>query len=454
MKPTSSAKELREKRAPLAKTIRQMADLVNNENRDFTAEEKANWDEVNADYNDLTRQIDLAERAEAVEAEQVAPLPNPLAGHGQPKGHDAGETERLRSLALQAWCRSQYGQDLSEEQVAACRAVGLKPHARELTIRLPSTAQASQSQRIFRSGHFSTVLDRAPQFDAAMSDYSGPTGAYLTAPVSMMRNLEINMLAFGGVRQVAESIRTATGERMAWPAADDTSNEGEQLGENTSIGASVEPSLTQIFWDAYKFSSKPLLVPYELLEDSLYDLPGMIGSMFGERIGRATNRKFTTGTGAGTPAGIVTKATAFAASSASAIVADDLIRLQHAVDPAYRTADAGFMMHDNIILAIRLLKDGMGNYLWQSGLQDNRPDRLLGSRVTINQHMDSTVASGKSTVLFGQLSKYKIRTVGSVRMYRLQERYRDTDQDGFIMLIREDGNLLDAGTAPVKALAH
>jgi hypothetical protein len=68
--------------------------------------------------------------------------------------------------------------------------------------------------------------------------------------------------------------------------------------------------------------------------------------------------------------------------------------------------------------------------------------------------MDSTVASGKKSLLFGQLSRYKIRSVGEMRMYRLEERYRDTDQDGFVAFIREDGNLLTAGTAPVKYLLY
>jgi hypothetical protein len=50
------------------------------------------------------------------------------------------------------------------------------------------------------------------------------------------------------------------------------------------------------------------------------------------------------------------------------------------------------------------------------------------------------------------LSKYYIRRVNEVRIYRLEERYRDNDQDGFVAFVREDGNLMDAGTAPVKYL--
>jgi HK97 family phage major capsid protein len=248
------------------------------------------------------------------------------------------------------------------------------------------------------------------------------------------------------------SCRTASGEPLSWPTADDTTNTGVQLGESTSIGSSVDPSFGKVIWNAYKFSSKAILVPYELIQDSVFNLPAVLGSMLGERLGRITNTKFTTGSGASTAKGIVTCATSFSAAT-TAVGADDLIGLQHSVDPAYRMG-ASFMMHDSIILAIRKLKDGQGQYLWQSGLRDGAPDRILGAGITINQDMDSTTTSGKKSILYGQLSAYKIRTVGEIRLYRLEERYRDTDQDGFVAFTREDGNLLTAGTAPIKYLAH
>jgi HK97 family phage major capsid protein len=66
--------------------------------------------------------------------------------------------------------------------------------------------------------------------------------------------------------------------------------------------------------------------------------------------------------------------------------------------------------------------------------------------------MDNTVATGKNVATYGDHFYYKIRDVGEVRIYHLEERYRDTDQDGFIALSRNDGNLLIAGNAPVKAM--
>jgi HK97 family phage major capsid protein len=137
----------------------------------------------------------------------------------------------------------------------------------------------------------------------------------------------------------------------------------------------------------------------------------------------------------------------------TAIISDEVIDLIHSVDPAYRP-NASFMMHDVVLAAIRKLKEQTTNaYIWQPGLQAGVPDRLLGYRYTVNQSMSSTFTTGQKLVLFGDLSKYLIRDVSTIRLVRLEERYADTDQIAFIAFMRTDGNLLDAGTRPVKWLA-
>ncbi len=454
----SKLQALREKRATQAKSIRALADKMNADGYVASAEDDTNWAAVNADYNANLKLLEREEITTRIEGEaasaneRIAPF---VADPVRAKGGDGAElanNDTTRTLAIQGWLKAYSSAGINDQQAAACRAVGLNPFSKEIGFGLYSTEDYRRLQGIARNSHPNNALDRMADFKA-MGTGNPTAGGYLIAPETLRTQLEINMLAYGGVRQVAETIRTASGEPLSWPTADDTTNTGVQLGEGITIGStSVDPSLAKVFWSAYKFSSKVIFVPYELLQDSVFNLPSLLGQMLGERLGRITNTKFTTGTGAATCKGIVTCATAFSAST-TAIVADDLIALQHAIDPAYRTGGS-FMMHDSIVLAIRKLKDGQSQYLWQSGLRDNVPDRLLGWGITINQDMDSTTASGKKSVLGGQLSKYKIRTVGDVRMYRLEERYRDTDQDGFIAFTREDGNLLTAGTAPVKYLAH
>jgi HK97 family phage major capsid protein len=80
-----------------------------------------------------------------------------------------------------------------------------------------------------------------------------------------------------------------------------------------------------------------------------------------------------------------------------------------------------------------------------------QPDRLCGFPIVLNQHMPDIAAEAK-TILVGSRSKYKIRFCGGPRMRRLVERYADQDQEGFVAFQRFDGNLLDAGTNPVKVL--
>jgi HK97 family phage major capsid protein len=80
---------------------------------------------------------------------------------------------------------------------------------------------------------------------------------------------------------------------------------------------------------------------------------------------------------------------------------------------------------------------------------------MLNNRpYTINQDMQATIATGTTTIVFGQMSQYKVRQVNSIRLYRLVERYRENDQDAFLAFIEADGNLLDAGDHPVKCMVQ
>lgn len=462
-----TVKELQEKQAPLGVEIHRMAGLDNDADHKWSAEDEVNWKQLNADYDALGEQIGRAQRSEEIErhnedtraADSEATrraLLNQEVDHREntASGGDTGPTEAQRALALQAWFRAGNNScDLSTDHEEACRAVGFNPHKRTLEVNLSPTS-TMQRLRQLRSGiHGSMFVERAAAMLAEKRDLSAVLAATggVTVPEGFVNALEINLLAFGGMLQVADIMRTATGNDLPWPTADDTSNTGVQLGESTSIGSSVDPDFAAVIFKAYKFSSKLVKVPTELLEDSAFDMASVIGAMLGERLGRITNTKFTTGTGASTPKGIITAASlGVTTNTETAILDTELIDLEHSVDPAYRNG-AGFMMHDSIIATIRKLKaDGV--FVWQPGLTTGRPDQLLGYPVTVNQDMDSALTSLLKTVLFGQLSKYKARQVNTIRFKRLDERYADTDQVGFIAFLRQDGNLLDAGTKPVKYL--
>ena len=83
---------------------------------------------------------------------------------------------------------------------------------------------------------------------------------------------------------------------------------GVILNENTQV-ANQDVAFSQLILDAWKYSSKQVLVSVELLQDSAVPLGEILGRLLGERIGRITNTHFTVGTGVSMPLGIVPAAT-------------------------------------------------------------------------------------------------------------------------------------------------
>jgi HK97 family phage major capsid protein len=449
-------KALLERKKTLAAEMIKLRDTISAENRDFTAEENERWEAINRDYSANERNIEIENRATDVERQLTADAERtterrPAAGESRGAGNITNE---LADLASSAWFSHQLGHRLSPAQIDAAQRCGINPAGKYLDFDLVSTRQYRDLQRAARIG-------RADSWQIGAANLNVAAGAANVIEQStLLRQLEINLLAFGGMRKVADTIRTATGETISWPTTDDTGNTGALLAEETTFGTSVAPTLSKTQWGAFKFSSHPVLVSAELLEDSVFNLPEIIGGMLGERLGRGTNPYYTTGTGGGTqPTGLIVGASlGVTAAAAAAITADELIDLQHSVDAAYRDRPgAGWMAKDATFAYLRKLKaSGSGEYLWMpggldAGIAGGMMNLLLGKPFTVNYDMAS-MATGNKTLAFGDLSAYKIRTVGQVRMYRLQERYRDTDQDAFVAFLREDGKLLNAGTNPVKYL--
>ena len=463
-----SIKELRDRREAAYVRITDLAKKVEAEKRDFTADELANWNAANAEYDQLGQQIERAKRLEQIDRDRQRAINDDGAGRDDHDPRDRKRrrdnvqvTEEQRSLCFRAWARAQYGRPLTQEQRRACKSLRFDPRVSELRIDLwPDTHLAGVQQELRSAGteHRSSLMRRESRANASAQF---PTqGAYLTAPGTLAAAFELNLLAFGGALQVADIVTTQSGEPYLIPIVDDTANTGALLAENTqAMSSGVLPSFGRKVMNAYKFTSTPVLIPTELLEDDQYNLDADLGAMLGTRLARGQAPYLATGTGASQPEGIVTGATlGITTASATAITFDELVRLEHSIDPAYRSMPGvGWLMHDQVKSYIRRIKDGNGRPLWVQGefytaTLDGSPERLLSYPINICQEMDSTVATTKKTVLFGLLSKFKVRRVRDVRLYRLVERFRDLDQDGFVAFQRIDSKVINAGTAPIKYL--
>lgn len=411
--------EMREKQQALVAEARAKLEEITEDTSESRAQElEQQYDANMAEYDKLEERIERQQKIDQAEERLNAPDPRRPKG---PDTEDRGGRGREEVDASDVFTRAMcYGVDtLSTEErhkLAEMRA-NVSPEMR---------AQAAGT-------------------DTA--------GGY-TVPEGFQNEVVRSMQAYGPMLDpgITRELATASGNPLPWPTMDDTSNKGALLSENTQA-TEQDVTFGQKQLDAYMYTSKIVRMSLQLLQDSAFDMNSLIRDVFGERIGRIANEHLTTGTGTSQPNGILTASTlGNTAAGTSAIDFDDVIDLVHGVDPAYRNMPSvRFMFHDNILQAIRKLKDSNGNYIWQpADVRSGSPSNILGYPYVVNQDMTDTIATGNKTMLFGAFEKYVVRRVQDFQMLRLQERYADYLQVGFIGFARLDGELVD--TAAVKHL--
>lgn len=312
---------------------------------------------------------------------------------------------------------------------------------------------SSEEQQVLRSG-FTRANFSDPE---ARAQTAGTTTAGgFTVPVELANMIIKSMKAWGPMydEAICTEMVTSGGQSIKVPTIDDTANTGVAHTEATALtdDGSADAVFGQKSLDAFAFDTKFIKWSWELEMDSIFSMESLLSSLLGERLGRLANVQLTTGSGSSAPNGIVTASSlGKTTASASAVTWDEIIDLEHSVDPAYRTSPkARYMFNDSTLQASRKLKDGQGNYLWQMGdVTKGVPASFNGRPYSINQAMAS-IGTGNKFMLFGDFSKYYVRKVGAPIIGVLRERF--WPDLGIAGLIRFDGELGD--TAAVKHMKN
>lgn len=308
-----------------------------------------------------------------------------------------------------------------------------------------------------RSAHNARVT---PDIRAAMSTTTTTEGGF-TVATEYMKSVEKAMKAYGGMLQVATVMNTGSGATMNFPTADATAEVGAIVGQNATVSR-VDTTFGNVALDTYKYTSNDIAIPWELIQDAFIDIEAYISEVLSMRLGRILNTHCTTGTGTGQPRGIVTAAALGKTGTTGqtlSVIYDDLVDLEHSVDPAYRALpNVGYMMHDSSVKVIRKLKDLQGRPLFVPGYEQGNPggapDRLMGRPITVNQDVPVMAANAKS-ILFGAFSKYRVRNVMDLTIFRMTDSvFTRAGQIGFVGFQRLGGNLIDVSGASVKYYAN
>lgn len=299
--------------------------------------------------------------------------------------------------------------------------------------------------------------DDIPAEVRAQSVGTDSAGGY-TVPEGFSGEIDKALAAWGPMwdANIVRELNTGTGNALPWPTIDDTAKTGRTKAENAAVDddGSDDAVFGEKVLNAYVYATGMVRLPLELLTDSAFNMESLLDDLFAERLGRTANTVLTTGTGSGQPNGIVTASSlGKTAAGTAAITADELIDLLHSVDPAYRMSPrCRWMFNDSTMAAVRKLKDGQGNYLWQMGdVRAGEPSRILDHAYSVNQAMPS-LGTGNKPVLFGDFGRYVVRKVNGFSVITLRERYAEFFQVGMVGFKRFDGELLN--TAAVKHLIN
>ena len=388
--------ELREKRAKLWDSTKAFLDSRRSDQGVLSAEDTATYENMEADVVSLGKEIDRLERQAVLDLELAKPTATAITN--KPGQHQ--EPEKT-------------GRASNEYKAAFWKAMRNKP--------------GFEVQNALQVG-------------------TDSEGGYLV-PDEFERTLVEALQEENIFRQLAKIITTSSGDKKIPVVA--SKGTASWVDEEGVIPES-DDAFGQVVIGAYKLATM-IKISEELLNDSIFNLEQYIAREFARRIGAKEEEAFFVGNGTGKPTGIFNAtggaALGVTAASSTAIAMDELVDLYHSLKAPYRN-NAVFVTNDATVKAIRKLKDGNGQYLWQPSVRLGEPDTLLNRPLKTSVYVPE-IAAGAKAVAFGDFSYYWIADRQGRSFQRLNELFAATGQVGFKATQRVDGKLILAEAVKV-----
>jgi HK97 family phage major capsid protein len=325
-------------------------------------------------------------------------------GGGDPIAEAVAAIEEMRSAQTSFQSQHQQGVEAIRTEV---RTLTDRIAAVETRSNRPGDGQQQQNEPTAERRAFGAYLrfgNQAPTEEIRALTVSTDTqGGYL-APAEMSAEFIRDLVEVSPVRPIA-SVRTTGAPSVIYPKRTSGTNakwKGEtQSQEESNIGlGQAEIPIREIntFVD----------VSNQLLADSGGNAEAEVRMALAEDFGKKEGAAFVNGSGPLQPEGFMVNADiGFTINGhATNLSADALISLLYALPAAYRNAGS-WGMNGTTLAALRKLKDGQNNYLWQPSYVAGQPETILGRPVVEMVDMPD-VASGTFPIIYGDFSAYRI----------------------------------------------
>jgi HK97 family phage major capsid protein len=403
--------DIKQERARAVGELRAIIDAAEADNdgkgRALTAEERQSLDSANAEidqFNERIANLENVRRVSAEEARHANQIDPGALGHDKDDRKNA-ETGRKYDRAFNRYLHH-------------------------------GMAALEQEDR--------SILNKGYQTEQRDGMVTGTTtlGGF-TVPQDFSSKLFSLKIQAGAVRQT-QVTNFVTGDGRAMPVPVATAHAAASWGSEATAPGVTNETFAQFTLNAYPSVALEKL-SFELVEDSAFDLASFLANIIGQKIGRLQNLGYINGSGSSQPTGMINFAGVSSTVTAShtTFTGDEAIAWYYALQPQYRST-AEFLLHDTAENVLRGLKATTGQYLWQPGLTADAPNTLLGRPIYNDPDLQAVGSINQVVGVFADFANfYVIRDVHELIVRRLEERYADTRQVGFIAWQRTDGHVAD-----------
>jgi HK97 family phage major capsid protein len=305
-------------------------------------------------------------------------------------------------------------QDEAEEKIA-----GLRNDVDEVKARLERVSRAA--------GRPALGVNRAPEVKGFIDGYlrqgretelksiAGiiPADGGFAVPSEIDALISRQLREISPIRQLAQVVNVGTAGYRKLVATGGTSS--GWVGESSPRPETDTPEFAEIAPPTGELYANPA-ASQSMLDDAAFDLETWLASEVAMEFARAEGSAFVNGTGINQPLGFLSSPVSMAGDSVRPFGTlqyigsgdtdgfdvnpeDRLIDLVHTLKSGYRQG-AVWVMNSTTLSEMRKLKTAEGAFLWQAGLVDGQPDRLLGYPVVETEDMPD-VGTGMFPIAFG-----------------------------------------------------
>ena len=279
-------------------------------------------------------------------------------------------------------------------------------------------------------------------------------GGYLVSPQFRQKLVEVRS-AFGGLAAEVDSFTTERGGAVEYPSVDDTANSGSITAEEAAFADGADLAFGTVALGAFKYTSSgagtttPLRVSVELLQDSEFDIVGLISRALGTRIARKQAADWVNGNGTTLPFGIVHDGLTadVVLNTEATLTYAELLEADGALDPEYEQ-NAKWAFSKSTWTHIRGIVDDAGRPLIleqaRSGMGGGVERSLLGYPVVIDQAFNAITQDGVDggfAVLGDLREAYVIRRVAPLTVVVNPYTRMNNGQVEYVAWERADGNI-------------